>query len=60
VRACDRTAMQVEASEPGHRGSATAGARTVNPAQPTIFSDEHEKAYVNCMKGKGYTATKPN
>ena len=21
---------------------------------------EHEKAYVNCMKGKGYTATKPN
>jgi hypothetical protein len=60
VRACDRTAMQVAGSEPGHRGSATAGARTVNPAQPTFFSAEHEKAYVECMKGKGYTATKSN
>jgi hypothetical protein len=58
VRACDRTAMQVAASQPGHRGSATAGTRTVNPAQPTFFSAEHEKAYVDCMKGKGYTATK--
>jgi hypothetical protein len=60
VLACDRTAMKVAASQPGHQGSATAGARTVNPAQPTFFSDEHEKAYVDCMKGKGYTATKAN
>jgi hypothetical protein len=60
VLACDRTAMKVAAGQPGHEGSATAGARTVNPAQPTFFSDEHEKAYVDCMKGKGYTATKAN
>ena len=26
VRACDRTAMQVAGGDPGHRGSATAGA----------------------------------
>ena len=58
VQACDRTAMQVAAGQPGHQGSGTAGARTVNPAQPTFFSDEHEKAYIDCMKSKGYTPTK--
>lgn len=60
VQACDRTAMQVAGGQPGHRGSATVGARTVDPAQPTFFSDEHKKAYIDCMQGKGYTATKPN
>jgi hypothetical protein len=61
VRACDRTAMQVAAGQPGHQASATgAGGRTVNPAQPTFFSAEHEKAYADCMRGKGYTATKGN
>jgi hypothetical protein len=60
VRACDRQAMAASAGQPGHQGSATAVGRTVNPAQPTFFSAEHEKAYVDCMKGKGYTATKGN
>jgi hypothetical protein len=50
--------MVASAGQPGHQGSATAGARTVNPAQPTLQSDEHEKAYINCMKGKGYSQTK--
>jgi len=58
VRACDRQAMVASAGQSGHQGSATAGARTVNPAQPTLQSDEHEKAYINCMKGKGYSQTK--
>jgi len=58
VRACDLEAMRVAAAQPGHQGSATAGARTVNPAQPTLWSDEHNKAYTACMKNKGYTATK--
>jgi hypothetical protein len=58
VRTCDREAMQAAAGEPGHRGSATVGTRTVNPAQPTLQGGEHEKAYVACMKGKGYTPTK--
>jgi hypothetical protein len=60
VRACDRQAMAASAGQPGHQGSATAGGRTVNPAQPTFFSAEHEKAYTECMRGKGYTATKGN
>ena len=58
VRACDRQAMVAAAGQPGHQGSAMAGARTVNPAQPTFFSNEHEKAYVECMKSKGYTPGK--
>jgi hypothetical protein len=58
VMACDREAMRVAAGQPGHQGSATAGARTVNPAQPSFFSAEHQKGYVDCMKSKGYTPTK--
>jgi hypothetical protein len=58
VRACDLQAMQTMAGQPGHQGSAMAGARLVNPAQPTMWSNEHTKAYTECMKSKGYTATK--
>jgi hypothetical protein len=58
VRACDREAMRLAAGQPGHQGSAVAGARTVNPAQPTLRAGEHEKPYVECMKNKGYTPTK--
>jgi hypothetical protein len=60
VRACDRQAMQVSAGQPGHQGSATVGARTVNPTDPTLETSEHKKAYVECMKSKGYTPTKSN
>lgn len=59
VRDCDRTANTVAAMEPGHRASqAAAGARGTGPgplaAQRQI---EHERAYTECMKGKGYTPT---
>ncbi len=59
VRDCDRTANRVAAMEPGHRAPQTAGgARATAPgpmaAQRQI---EHERAYMDCMKGKGYTQT---
>jgi hypothetical protein len=58
VRACDLQAMQAMAGQPGHQASATVGTRLVNPAQPTQWSNEHTKAYTECMKKKGYTPTK--
>jgi hypothetical protein len=59
VRDCDRTANKVAAMEPGHRAPATTGgARATAPgpmaAQRQI---EHERAYAECMKTKGYTQT---
>jgi hypothetical protein len=61
VRDCDRTANKVAAMEPGHRApqSAPGGARSAGPgpmaAQRQI---EHERAYADCMKSKGYTETR--
>jgi len=59
VRDCDREANRVAAMEPGHRAPrAPGGARTTGPgplaAQRQI---EHERAYTDCMKSKGYTQT---
>ena len=59
VRDCDRTANKVAAMEPGHRApQAPGGARATAPgpmaAQRQI---EHERAYTDCMKSKGYTQT---
>lgn len=59
VRACDREANRVAAMEPGHRAQPPGGARSTAPgpmaAQRQI---EHERAYADCMKSKGYTATR--
>lgn len=59
VRDCDRIANKVAAMEPGHRApQAPGGARATAPgpmaAQRQI---EHERAYTECMKSKGYTQT---
>lgn len=58
VRDCDREANRVAAVEPGHRAQQAPGARTTGagpmPAQRQV---EHERAYSNCMKNKGYTGT---
>lgn len=59
VRDCDRVANKVAAMEPGHRAPATTGgARTTGPGplagQRQI---EHQRAYTECMKSKGYTQT---
>jgi hypothetical protein len=61
VRDCDRTANRVAAAEPGHQTAGSAGPRTVGPA-PTapLRQAEHQQAYVECMKSKGYTQTKAN
>src|SRR5262245_40589422 len=60
VRDCDRVANKVAAMEPGHRAEmSTGGARTTGSgAMPAQRQAEHERAYSDCMKGKGYTATK--
>lgn len=62
VRACDREANRVQAAEPGHSSVATpGGARTTGPASMApLRQAEHEKAYAECMKTKGYKATKSN
>ena len=59
VRACDREAMRVAAAQPGHTGAGSGGPRTVGPG-PTapLRQAEHEKAYADCMKSKGYAANK--
>ncbi len=58
VRQCDRTAMQVAAAQPGHQATAPAP-RTAGPASLAPLKQvEHEKAYADCMKGKGYTEMK--
>jgi hypothetical protein len=58
VRNCDREAMRVAAAEPGHQAVASPGTRSTSPTAPTQRRAEHEKAYRDCMKAKGYTATK--
>ena len=62
VRACDREANRVAAAEPGHSSVATpGGARGTGPASMApLRQAEHERAYVGCMKAKGYTPTKSN
>ena len=59
VRDCDRTANKVMAAEPGHRApQAAVGARTVGPGPMAAQRQvEHERAYTDCMKSKGYTQT---
>ena len=59
VRDCDRVANRVAAMEPGHRApSAPGGARPTTPGSlPAQRQTEHERAYADCMKGKGYTQT---
>jgi hypothetical protein len=47
----------VAANEPGHQGVAAQGSRAASPTAPGLRRLEHEKVYVDCMKGKGYTAT---
>jgi hypothetical protein len=61
VRQCDREAMRMAAAEPGHQTAASGGPRTTGPG-PTapLKQAEHAKAYADCMKARGYTATKPN
>jgi hypothetical protein len=52
VRGCDREANRVAALEPGHRApQQPGGARTMGPGPLAA-------AYPECMKSKGYTATK--
>jgi hypothetical protein len=59
VRDCDRVANRVAAMEPGHRAPATISTgRTTTPGPPpTQRQAEHESAYTDCMKSKGYTQT---
>jgi hypothetical protein len=60
VRDCDREANRVAAMEPGHRApQQPGGARTTGPGPMASQRQiEHERAYSDCMKNKGYTATK--
>jgi hypothetical protein len=60
VRDCDREADRVMAMEPGHRApQQPGGARSTGPGPMASQRHlEHERAYTDCMKGKGYTATK--
>jgi hypothetical protein len=60
VRDCDREANRVMAMEPGHRApQQPGGARSTGPGPMASQRQvEHERAYTDCMKGKGYTATK--
>lgn len=61
VRQCDREAMRVAAAQPGHRAAGAPGPRMTGPGpMAPLRQAEHEKAYADCMKGKGYTATKAN
>lgn len=58
VRECDREAMRVAAGEPGHRAgvSRPGGTRATGPGPlEGLRQAEHEQAYADCMKGKGYT-----
>jgi hypothetical protein len=59
VRDCDRTANRVAAMEPGHRApQMPGGARATGPGPLAAQrQQEHERAYADCMKGKGYTQT---
>ena len=59
VRDCDRVANRVAAMEPGHRAATgSGGARTTAPGSlPAQRQIEHERAYTDCMKSKGYTQT---
>lgn len=59
VRDCDRTANRVAAMEPGHRApGAPGGARATAPGPMASQRQiEHERAYTDCMKSKGYTQT---
>jgi hypothetical protein len=58
VRDCDRTANKVAALEPGHRAPQAGGARATGPGpMPSLRQSEHEQAYADCMKSKGYTQT---
>jgi hypothetical protein len=61
VRDCDREANRVAAMEPGHRAGqqSPGGARGTGPGPMASQRQiEHERAYADCMKGKGYTATR--
>jgi len=59
VRQCDRQAMQVAGAQPGHQSVASPGSRTTGPGSlAPLRQAEHERAYADCMRGKGYTATK--
>src|SRR5262245_29717847 len=58
VRLCDRQAMQVAGAEPGHV-TTSPGPRTAGPAPlAPLKQAEHQKAYADCMKAKGYAETK--
>jgi hypothetical protein len=60
VRDCDREANRVAAMEPGHRApqQPAGGARTTGPGPMASQRQvEHERAYSDCMRNKGYTAT---
>jgi hypothetical protein len=58
VRDCDRTANRVAAMEPGHRAPQAPGARVTAPGPMASQRQiEHEQAYTDCMKSKGYTQT---
>jgi hypothetical protein len=61
VRDCDREANRVAAMEPGHRApqQPPGGARSTAPGPMAGQRQiEHERAYTDCMKSKGYTATR--
>ena len=59
VRDCDRVANRVAAMEPGHRAPQPGvGPRSTGPGPLAPQRQvEHERAYSECMKGKGYTQT---
>jgi hypothetical protein len=60
VRDCDREANRVMAAEPGHRAPTAppGGARATGPGPLASQRQvEHERAYADCMKSKGYIAT---
>lgn len=60
VRECDRAAMRVAAGQPGHLSTQApgGGARVMGPGPMAPQRQaEHERAYRDCMRGKGYTAT---
>ena len=55
VRDCDRIANRVAAMEPGHRAPQAPGPRpTGSGPVPGQRQLEHERAYTECMKSKGY------